>query len=81
MEAKEDIDMSAKPDSRTVEKRDGSKQPFDKQKILNRLSVHAEGLDNKYVTLDEVVEKVTSGLYEGKHIPHLYRHNYTFYRR
>jgi transcriptional regulator NrdR family protein len=69
MEATADVEMAEKPSVRMVEKRDGTKQPFDKAKVLKRAELHAEDLDRTYVTLDDVVEKVVAGVYDGKSIP------------
>lgn len=52
-------------EARTVIKRDGSKQVFDKTKIAKRLKALTDGLNTEYVTVDEVIEKVASGLYGG----------------
>lgn len=66
MEASADVDMSAQTEGRNVIKRNGTTQPFDKSKIEARVKELIEGLDSEYVTLDEVIEKVANGLYDGK---------------
>ena len=66
MEATEDVDMAVPTSSRTVVKRDGTKQDFDSSKILERVKALAYGLHEEYVTFDEVVEKVSNGVFDGK---------------
>ena len=66
MEATADAAMASPSGAKMIVKRDGSKQEFDKEKLLKRLKVLAYGLDEKYVTFDEVIEKVSSGIFEGK---------------
>ena len=66
METTGDIEMPVKPIGRTVLKRDGSKAPFDKEKITQRVKSLAYGLSEKHITVDEIVEKVANGLYDGK---------------
>lgn len=61
--------MPVSAEGRNVIKRDGSTQPFDKTKILNRVQSLVEGLNKEYVTLDEVVDKVATGLYDSKYLP------------
>ncbi|CAD7926536.1 unnamed protein product [Amoebophrya sp. A120] len=48
-----------------VEKASGSKQVFDREKIVKRLSVLTFGLNTDYVSVPEVVEKVEQGLYDN----------------
>ena len=66
MEATADAAMTAQEESRTVVKRDGSKQTFDKEKILKRVQALSDGLNKEYVTYDAIVEKVCNGIYNGK---------------
>ena len=68
METTKDAEMAAENDKREVVKRDNTRQPFDKQKLYNRLNHLIEDLDKTYVTIDEVVNKVASGVYDGKKI-------------
>lgn len=68
MEATEDVEMLDKPSERTVIKRDGSKQVFDKEKINERIKSLTFDLNAEFITVDEIVEKVASGLYDGKFI-------------
>jgi transcriptional regulator NrdR family protein len=58
--------MEATSDSYSVIKRDGTKQPYEKAKVHNRLKTLAYGLNEEYVTYDEVVDKVSNGLFDGK---------------
>ena len=67
MEASKDVEM-AEPTSRSIVKRDGSKQAFDRNKILERVKSLAYGLNERYVTYDEVIDKVATGLYDGKYL-------------
>lgn len=66
MEATEDAAMAPSSGAKMITKRDGSKQEFNKEKLLKRLKHFAYGLDEEHVTFDEVIEKVTSGIFEGK---------------
>ena len=68
METTKDAEMAAENDKREVVKRDNTRQPFDKQKLYNRLNHLIEDLDKTYVTIDDVVDKVASGVYDGKKI-------------
>lgn len=68
METTKDAEMAAENDKREVVKRDNTRQPFDKQKLYNRLNRLIEDLDKTYVTIDDVVDKVASGVYDGKKI-------------
>lgn len=65
MEATKDVEMTAATEGRSVVKRDGTKQPFDRAKILERVKNLAYGLHEEYVTYDVVVDKVASGVYDG----------------
>lgn len=65
MEATADATMAAQEESRNVVKRDGSKQPFDKEKILRRVKALSDGLNEEYVTYDAIIEKVSNGIYNG----------------
>lgn len=67
MEATGDVDMNTVVETKSVVKRDGSKQPFDKTKILERIKSLTEGLNEEYITYEEVVEKVSNGVYDGKY--------------
>lgn len=64
--------MAALTTARSVTKRDGSKQDFDKSKVLNRLQNLSKELNEEYVKFDEVVEKVANGVYEGNFFVCLY---------
>ena len=72
MEPSEDAEMVEQTMTRTVTKRDGNKQEFDKKKILNRLVSISHELNEEYVKFEEVVEKVWNGVYEGKEIIYNY---------
>ena len=72
MEATKDVEMTTEIDVRSVAKRDNTKQTFDKQKLYNRLNNLIEDLDKSFVSIDEVVNKVASGVYDGKKF--LYNH-------
>jgi len=65
MESQKDIEMMP-PQGRSVTKRDGNKQLFDSNKILHRVKKMAYGLNEEFVTFQEVIDKVTSGLYDSK---------------
>lgn len=71
MEASEDVEMSAPTAGRTVIKRDGSKQEFDRNKILERVKALSYGLHEEYVTFDEVVEKVSIGVFDGTYFTYI----------
>lgn len=58
--------MEASSDSYSVVKRDGTKQPYEKDKVRKRLETLAYGLNEEYVTYTEVVDKVSNGLFDGK---------------
>lgn len=49
-----------------VIKRDGSKQEVDQTKIRRRMECHMQGLNEKFINKDVVVNKVFSGIYSGK---------------
>ena len=68
METTKDAEMAAETGIQRVVKRDNTRQPFDKQKLYNRLNRLIEDLDKTYVTIDDVVDKVASGVYDGKKI-------------
>ena len=68
METTKDAEMAAETGIQRVVKRDNTRQPFDKQKLYNRLNHLIEDLDKTYVTIDDVVNKVASGVYDGKKI-------------
>ena len=51
---------------RLVTKRDGSKEPFDKAALKQYLQGFMNGLNEQYINLDIVVEKVSLGMYNGK---------------
>jgi hypothetical protein len=50
-----------------VVKRDGSKQEVSKEKIRERMMCHSYGLSEKYINYDVIVNKVLSGIYNGKY--------------
>lgn len=62
----EDVQMAESTSPRTVTKRNGTKQEFDKDKVFNRLKHLSQELNDEYVKFDEVVEKVANGVYDGK---------------
>lgn len=51
---------------RYVIKRDGSKQPIDLNKIRNRFVNKAHDLNQNYINFDVIVNKVSTGVYNGK---------------
>lgn len=82
MESTEDVQMEPQTEGKLVIKRDGSKQPFDSNKILHRIKNLAYGLNSEYVTLQEVVDKVATGLSDGKFsVLNLFRNNNKANRR
>lgn len=66
MEATDDVEMAAQSPSRFVIKRDGTRQEFDQAKVLERIKALSTGLNEEFVTYTEVVDKVCSGIYDGK---------------
>lgn len=66
MEATEDAEMAVPVEGRSVIKRDGSKQPIDKTKLIERLKKLSYGLSEEYITFNDVVDKVANGLYDSK---------------
>lgn len=65
METVKDVEMIS-PEGRSVLKRDGTKQVFDNDKIKERITNLMQGLNEEYVTYQEVVDRVVSGVYDGK---------------
>ena len=51
---------------RLITKQDGTKIPFEKDQLKKHLQSFLKGLNEKYINLDIVVEKVASGIYNGK---------------
>lgn len=49
-----------------VVKRDGSRQEVDKHKIKKRMLCHSYGLNEQFINYDVVVNKVLSGIFNGK---------------
>lgn len=66
MEATADAVMAPPSEAMLIQKRDGTKQPFSKDKLIKRVESLAEGLDKEYVTFEAVVDKVENGIYDGK---------------
>lgn len=52
---------------RMVTKLDGTQVPFEKSKLKAYLAGFLDGLNKEFLNLDIVVEKVASGLYNGKY--------------
>ena len=52
--------------TRLVSKSDGSKVPFSEQHLRAALEAELVGLNNEYINLDIILQKVSSGLYNGK---------------
>lgn len=65
MEASADVEMADPTAGRTVIKRDGTKQNFDRSKILERIKALSYGLNEEYITFDEIVDKVSIGVFDG----------------
>jgi transcriptional regulator NrdR family protein len=66
MESTNDVQMLPQTEGKLVVKRDGTKQEFDPNKILHRIKNLAYGLNSEYLTLQEVIDKVATGLSDGK---------------
>ncbi len=52
--------------TRLVVKQDGSQVPFSEQILRADLERKLEGLNREYISVDIIVSKVASGLYNGK---------------
>lgn len=65
METVKDVEMIS-PEGRSVLKRDGTRQVFDNDKIKERIVNLMQGLNEEHVTYQEVVDRVVSGVYDGK---------------
>ena len=62
------IDESGTATTRMVTKDDGTKVPFSEEHLRNSLSIQLEGLNRDLLNVDIILHKVSSGLYNGKHI-------------
>ena len=56
--------------TRLVTKQDGSQVPFSEQTLRTYLEEHLQGLNTEYISVDIIVGKVNSGLYNGKSFVH-----------
>ena len=54
------------PNVRYIVKRDGSRQPIDLKKIRNRFVNKAHDLNQDFINFDVIVNKVATGVYNGK---------------
>ena len=52
--------------TRMVTKADGSKVPFSDDHLRASLSAQLDGLNSDYINIDIILQKVSSGLYNGK---------------
>ena len=52
--------------TRLVSKSDGSKMPFSEAHLRESLQNQLTGLNEEFVNIDIIVNKVNSGLYNGK---------------
>ena len=52
--------------TRMVTKDDGSKQPYSEEHLRAALDSQLEGLNRDYMNVDIILQKVSSGLYNGK---------------
>lgn len=50
-----------------VVKRDGTRQPVNLDKVRARFVNKAAGLNMDYINFDVIVQKVSSGIYQGKY--------------
>mmetsp|Transcript_38373 Transcript_38373/g.36732 ORF Transcript_38373/g.36732 Transcript_38373/m.36732 type:complete len:188 (-) Transcript_38373:111-674(-) len=57
--------MSFDQAKKMVTKRDGSSQPIDSEKIKKRIRVLSQDLNQNYLNLDVIVNKVQTGIYSG----------------
>jgi len=62
---KETVSSTSAADTRTVIKTSGEVVPYQRSKVENRLKNLVFGLDTKYIDIEELVEKVENGLYQG----------------
>ena len=53
--------------TRMVTKEDGTKVPFSEASLLQSLENQLAGLNQEFISLDIIMAKVSSGLYNGKH--------------
>lgn len=58
--------LSDENQAKYVIKRDGSHQEISIAKIRRRMECHSQGLNEKFINYDVVVNKVFSGIYSGK---------------
>ena len=56
--------------TRLITKPDGSKVPYAEKHLRQSFSKHVNGLNMDYINLDIIIQKVSSGLYNGKSPPH-----------
>ena len=55
--------------TRLITKLDGSKVPYAENHLRASLNKHVNGLNMDYINLDIIIQKVSSGLYNGKSLP------------
>lgn len=60
------IDENSVTTTRMVTKQDGSQVPFSEQTLRAYLEVQLAGLNSEYISIDIIIGKVISGLYNGK---------------
>lgn len=54
------------PTVKYVVKRDGTRQPVNLEKVRARFVNKASGLNLDYINFEVIVQKVASGIYQGK---------------
>ena len=52
--------------TRLVTKSDGSKVPFSEEHLRSALNAQLSNLDSEHISVDIIINKVSSGLYNGK---------------
>ena len=55
--------------TRLITKHDGSKVPYAENHLRESLAKHTNNLNMDYINLDIIIQKVASGLYNGKSYP------------
>jgi hypothetical protein len=53
-------------DARMVKNDDKTEEPFDIERLRASITNKIEGLNEKYINLDIITEKVSKGIYSGK---------------